>query len=191
MRRLDRRCRFILEGRPSTQDSWFPGYAWTILYCGRCYNHLGWKFTIAQDPNVNPLEDSDSDNSPVDDNYDIYSEEDNDDNDDFYDPRQIDEYQESDEEENNTYGHEELDRNNSLIEIDVASASESESISDSEYFDTLEGQNSSQTQNHTHFNQSIQPLTSIRSLVNNFFIENDTHPSSNPLNQSSIVSEFW
>ena len=27
------------------QDSWFPGYAWTILYCRVCGHHLGWHFT--------------------------------------------------------------------------------------------------------------------------------------------------
>jgi cereblon len=34
-----------LTGTPSTEYSWFPGYAWTIAECGRCYNHIGWKFT--------------------------------------------------------------------------------------------------------------------------------------------------
>lgn len=34
-----------LQGRPCTQDSWFPGYAWTIAVCGTCGRHLGWKFT--------------------------------------------------------------------------------------------------------------------------------------------------
>ncbi|KAL6070886.1 Upstream activation factor subunit spp27 [Balamuthia mandrillaris] len=34
-----------LDGEPSTQDSWFPGYAWTIAYCEVCNSHMGWKFT--------------------------------------------------------------------------------------------------------------------------------------------------
>lgn len=34
-----------LEGNSSIQFSWFPGYAWTIAQCARCYSHLGWKFT--------------------------------------------------------------------------------------------------------------------------------------------------
>ncbi|KAL4226760.1 hypothetical protein ACF0H5_014740 [Mactra antiquata] len=34
-----------LVGRPSTEHSWFPGYAWTIAQCKRCSNHMGWKFT--------------------------------------------------------------------------------------------------------------------------------------------------
>ncbi|MGH0158779.1 UNVERIFIED_CONTAM: hypothetical protein FKN15_045154 [Acipenser sinensis] len=34
-----------LIGRPSTQHSWFPGYAWTIAQCRTCGSHLGWKFT--------------------------------------------------------------------------------------------------------------------------------------------------
>lgn len=24
--------------------SWFPGYAWSIAYCGRCDEHIGWRF---------------------------------------------------------------------------------------------------------------------------------------------------
>lgn len=34
-----------LIGRPSTEHSWFPGYAWTIAQCRRCSSHMGWKFT--------------------------------------------------------------------------------------------------------------------------------------------------
>ncbi|GMI39737.1 hypothetical protein TeGR_g10885, partial [Tetraparma gracilis] len=30
---------------PTAQDSWFPGYAWTICYCKHCQGHLGWRFT--------------------------------------------------------------------------------------------------------------------------------------------------
>ena len=33
-----------LLGGPEVQDSWFPGYAWTICNCGLCGFHLGWKF---------------------------------------------------------------------------------------------------------------------------------------------------
>mmetsp|Transcript_792 Transcript_792/g.2436 ORF Transcript_792/g.2436 Transcript_792/m.2436 type:complete len:350 (+) Transcript_792:158-1207(+) len=34
-------------GRPTKEASWFPGYAWQILYCPTCEEHLGWKFTQA------------------------------------------------------------------------------------------------------------------------------------------------
>lgn len=34
-----------LVGQPSTEYSWFPGYAWTITECLGCSNHIGWKFT--------------------------------------------------------------------------------------------------------------------------------------------------
>ena len=30
---------------PSTESSWFQGYAWTIMYC-RCGNHLGWRCVV-------------------------------------------------------------------------------------------------------------------------------------------------
>ncbi|KAL7581082.1 hypothetical protein ACA910_005885 [Epithemia clementina (nom. ined.)] len=36
-------------GQPETKNSWFPGYAWTIMRCALCYAHLGWKFTRAND----------------------------------------------------------------------------------------------------------------------------------------------
>lgn len=36
----------LCHGEPQTKDSWFPGYAWTIANCRRCYHHLGWLFTL-------------------------------------------------------------------------------------------------------------------------------------------------
>ena len=47
-RTLVEECDVRFQGSACTQDSWFPGYAWTIAYCGFCRNHLGWKFTIAR-----------------------------------------------------------------------------------------------------------------------------------------------
>ena len=35
----------LLMGRPSSHESWFPGYSWTIASCRGCLNHLGWRFT--------------------------------------------------------------------------------------------------------------------------------------------------
>ena len=35
-------------GRPQRENSWFNGYAWTIVYCGECGDHLGWLFTAAR-----------------------------------------------------------------------------------------------------------------------------------------------
>ena len=32
------------EGPPSTEHSWFPGFAWTITQCGGCDAQLGWAF---------------------------------------------------------------------------------------------------------------------------------------------------
>ncbi|KAK9902627.1 hypothetical protein WJX75_000490 [Coccomyxa subellipsoidea] len=34
-----------LQGRPTTDCSWFRGYAWTIAVCAHCSMHLGWQFT--------------------------------------------------------------------------------------------------------------------------------------------------
>lgn len=34
-----------LNGRPSTEFSWFPGYAWTVCSCSHCDVHIGWRFT--------------------------------------------------------------------------------------------------------------------------------------------------
>ncbi|GBM26111.1 Protein cereblon [Araneus ventricosus] len=42
-----------LTGRPSTEQSWFPGYAWTIVECEVCTSHMGWRFT-AVDKNLKP-----------------------------------------------------------------------------------------------------------------------------------------
>jgi cereblon len=35
-----------LTGSAETRDSWFPGYSWTIMSCGFCQAHLGWKFQL-------------------------------------------------------------------------------------------------------------------------------------------------
>jgi hypothetical protein len=34
----------LYTGGAETQDSWFPGYSWTIMSCSLCLLHLGWKF---------------------------------------------------------------------------------------------------------------------------------------------------
>lgn len=40
-----------LEGVPTTQASWFPGYAWCFATCSACGGHLGWHFSGAgKDP---------------------------------------------------------------------------------------------------------------------------------------------
>lgn len=39
--------------RPSTDFSWFPGYAWQIAICKVCSSHIGWKF-IALTKNLRP-----------------------------------------------------------------------------------------------------------------------------------------
>lgn len=36
------------QGPPSTSNSYFPGYSWTITYCRFCSSLLGWKFQKVQ-----------------------------------------------------------------------------------------------------------------------------------------------
>lgn len=35
----------IVAGPPTTEFTWYPGYAWEIAYCARCREHSGWAFT--------------------------------------------------------------------------------------------------------------------------------------------------
>lgn len=48
LRRLLNSCHLIHHGRPEPKDSWFNGYAWTIICCGICTAHLGWYFTSTE-----------------------------------------------------------------------------------------------------------------------------------------------
>ena len=57
--------RVVLQGIPSTECSWFPGYAWQIAGCSRCHTHLGWRYSWAgggqHQQHEGPGERSDSD----------------------------------------------------------------------------------------------------------------------------------
>ncbi|TYZ63556.1 hypothetical protein PybrP1_013150 [[Pythium] brassicae (nom. inval.)] len=45
----------VVDGARSAEDSWFPGYAWSITYCNSCYRHLGWQFdAVAADASLSP-----------------------------------------------------------------------------------------------------------------------------------------
>lgn len=35
---------------PTTDFTWFAGYAWTIVVCGDCETHLGWRYDGAAEP---------------------------------------------------------------------------------------------------------------------------------------------
>lgn len=48
---LDQAVRLV--DRPSTEFSWFPGYAWQIAVCNKCSSHIGWKF-LAVNRNLRP-----------------------------------------------------------------------------------------------------------------------------------------
>ncbi|KAM2969555.1 hypothetical protein FF2_016641 [Malus domestica] len=37
-----------LIGPPTSEYSWFPGYAWTITNCAGCETHMGWLFTATK-----------------------------------------------------------------------------------------------------------------------------------------------
>jgi hypothetical protein len=63
VRQLSPQVGISLDGPPSTQDSWFPGYAWSIAYCSRCYNHLGWRFTLVDENLVDHDDDLDDDST--------------------------------------------------------------------------------------------------------------------------------
>ncbi len=39
----------LVYGRPSGEFSWFSGYHWQVVYCLRCGQHLGWKFSAADE----------------------------------------------------------------------------------------------------------------------------------------------
>jgi len=34
-----------LQGDPTVEHSWFPGYAWTLAHCSNCLEHVGWLYT--------------------------------------------------------------------------------------------------------------------------------------------------
>jgi hypothetical protein len=38
----------VFVGSPSTEHSWFAGWAWHIILCSRCGAHLGWQFNATQ-----------------------------------------------------------------------------------------------------------------------------------------------
>ena len=39
------RCQSVIDvSEPSSEYTWFVGYAWIILCCASCYEHLGWRF---------------------------------------------------------------------------------------------------------------------------------------------------
>jgi cereblon len=38
-------CEMVREDSvPVSEHTWFPGYAWRILSCAHCSEHLGWRF---------------------------------------------------------------------------------------------------------------------------------------------------
>lgn len=34
----------LAQGVPSSEFSWFAGYAWQLACCATCHTHLGWRF---------------------------------------------------------------------------------------------------------------------------------------------------
>ena len=40
----------IAAGRPTTEFTWFAGFAWQIALCRTCGGHLGWSFSSAGKP---------------------------------------------------------------------------------------------------------------------------------------------
>lgn len=40
-------CRF--PGEPTSEWSWFSGYAWSVAICSGCGSHLGWRYSAGDD----------------------------------------------------------------------------------------------------------------------------------------------
>jgi cereblon len=40
-------------GEPTTDDTWFPPYAWSVALCGACGEHIGWRY-VAPDLEAGP-----------------------------------------------------------------------------------------------------------------------------------------
>lgn len=36
------------EGPPTSEFTWFRGYAWRVGYCSQCQTHVGWHFSATQ-----------------------------------------------------------------------------------------------------------------------------------------------
>ncbi len=39
----------VASGSPTSEATWFPGYAWQMANCANCFNHLGWHFLSEED----------------------------------------------------------------------------------------------------------------------------------------------
>lgn len=37
------------ESEPRLNDTWFPDYAWSLMFCAKCETHIGWKFRLYRD----------------------------------------------------------------------------------------------------------------------------------------------
>lgn len=35
----------VVAGPPTSEFTWYPGYAWEIAWCAACAEHVGWSFT--------------------------------------------------------------------------------------------------------------------------------------------------
>lgn len=33
-----------VEGPPTAEETWFPGFRWQVAHCAACHTHLGWAF---------------------------------------------------------------------------------------------------------------------------------------------------
>lgn len=50
---LRRAERLVAFGRPTSDFTWFAGYAWTVVLCAGCAAHLGWAFHAANSGHAN------------------------------------------------------------------------------------------------------------------------------------------
>ncbi|CAE7560221.1 ohgt [Symbiodinium pilosum] len=47
-----------VEGNPTAEFSWFPGFAWAMAHCSHCNRHLGWAFYPEEMESQGAIQDS-------------------------------------------------------------------------------------------------------------------------------------
>lgn len=57
---------FVQHPRSFAEATWFKGYSWSIIGCGKCGKHVGWRYDLQQIPTASlSTSTSDSENNPL------------------------------------------------------------------------------------------------------------------------------